>query len=126
VDRILNTRSLLKGKTALMLCAQARMAGMCRFLCKMGAVTDTPDFSGKTAAQLAYEKGFESLGEWLTKTRAIGPNGMQTYSDGTNDRKERIALGQLLKAIESGEVIDGLEGEELGRRLHLGEDIASR
>ena len=126
VDRILNHRSILKGKTALMICAQHRMWGMCRTLCKLGADTNTTDFSGYSAARIANDAGWSDLGDWLQKTRAIGPNGITTYSDSTNDKKERVATGQLKRAIETGEVVKGEEAFKLGLSIITGEKISSR
>ena len=125
MDRILNHRSLLKGKTALMICAKHRMWGMCRHICKLGASTDICDFNGHSAARIAYDAGWTDIGEWLQKTRAIGPHGITTYSDSTNEKKERIATGQLRKAIESGELIAGDDGWKLGCKLLAG-DMRSR
>ena len=126
VDRILNHRSLLKGKTALMICAHHRMWAMCRMLCRLGADTNTADFSGYSAARIAQNAGWTDLGEWLQKTRAIGPNGITTYSDSTNEKKERVATGKLKKAIESGETVTGEEAFKLGLAIITGERINSR
>jgi len=117
VDRILNHRSMFSGKTALMICAEARMFSMCRTLTALGARTDPVNFKDLTAATLAYHKGFTALGDWLQNTRAIGPQGIKTYSDKTGERKERLCTGNLKKAIESGKVVSGEEGFKLGMKL---------
>ena len=65
------------------------------------------------------------LGDWLQTTRAIGPNGIQTYSDNTNEKKERIEAGKLKRAIETGEVIKGEEGRKVALAILSG-DINSR
>ena len=125
VDRILNTRSIFTGKTPLMICAEARMFGMCRTLCTLGARTDIANFKDYTASTLAYHKGWKNLGEWLQKTRAIGPNGIKTYSDKTGEKKERLATGNLKKAVESGNILRGEEGMKLGMKLLGLEDKTS-
>jgi ankyrin repeat protein len=103
--RLLDSRggsgSQAGGMTPLMFAASGGNEFMVRKLCRAGANPALKDYRGRTASQYAVNYGRPALAKWLNNTRAVGGDGLFTYSDQQREEKLRQAQEELSNAIDN-------------------------